>query len=266
MKLACVDLIAPGISLEEKMSYLAKYGFEGIEIWLMEEEDLDAKAKEINEAAESYKIKPSAVVISGPASVSPLDSEENIEARKKLIKDSLYLASKIGSITFAAMMEEPRSIVPIFEKDKPSDYEKKLLIDFLRDVGRYADDVGATLALEPVNRYETHFFNTLAEAVEICREVGCENIKVMADTCEMNFEEKDISKAIEDAQDYLCYVHLSENNRLLPGYGHIDFRQIFSILKKIGYNGYMSLECAVPENKPEEELPKCVEYLKKCME
>ena len=264
MKLSCVDVIAPGFELKEKFEYLEKYGFEGIEFWLMEEDNLDAKAKEINELAASYKVKPSSVVVSGPASVSPFDSEEAAKTRGMLIKDSLRVAAEINAITFFAVEEGPQSVVPIFEKPTPSDFEKKLLLDLLKDVGKYAEDVGAILTLEPVNRYENHFFNTVDSAISLCDEVGIDNIKIMVDTCELNIEEKNINETIENAGGYIHHVHLAENNRLLPGYGHIDFKSIFKSLKKIGYKKYMALECAVIGNL-EEELPKCVKYLKKCL-
>ena len=264
MKLSCVDAIAPGIEIKEKFEYLEKYGFEGIEFWLMEEDDLDAKVKEINELASSYKIKPSSVVVSGPASVSALDSVEAAKTRGKLIKDSLRVAAEINAVTFFAVEEGPQSVVPIFEKPTPSEFEKKLLLDLLKDVGKYAEDVGAILTLEPVNRYENHFFNTVDSAIKLCKDVGIDNIKIMVDTCELNIEEKNINETIEKAGNYIYHVHLAENNRLLPGYGHIDFKSIFKSLKKIGYKKYMALECAVIGN-AEEELPKCVKYLKKCL-
>lgn len=263
MKLACVDVITPGQNLKEKFENLEKFGFEGIEIWLMEGEDLKAKAKEINEIAASSRIKPCAVTVAGPASVGQLDSEEAAKARGQLIKDSLSMAADINAVTFHALEEEPRSAPAIFEASKPNEFERKLLIDLVRDVGKYAEDVGAILALEPVNRYETHFFNTLDEAINICKEAGMRNVKIMADTCEMNIEERTITDSIERAGDYVYHVHLADNNRLLPGSGHIDFKSIFDSLKKIGYKRYMALECAVP-GKPEEKLLKCVEYLKKC--
>jgi sugar phosphate isomerase/epimerase len=264
MKLACVDVITPGQNLKEKFDNLEKFGFEGIEIWLMEGEDLKAKAKEINETAASSRIKPCSVTVAGPASVGPLDSEEAAKARGQLIKDSLSIAADINAVTFHAIEEEPRSAPAIFEAPKPNEFERKLLIDLVRDVGKYAEDVGAILTLEPVNRYETHFFNTLDEAINICKEADMSNVKIMADTCEMNIEERTITDSIERAGDYVYHVHLADNNRLLPSFGHIDFKSIFDSLKKIRYKRYMALECAVP-GKPEEELLKCAKYLKKCM-
>jgi sugar phosphate isomerase/epimerase len=138
------------------------------------------------------------------------------------------------------------------------------LLALLEEVGRYAEKLGTTLVLEPINRYETRFFHTLEDAVGICEEAGRPSIKIVADTFQMSIEERDIAESIRRAGKYIRHVHLSDSGRLLPGYGNIDFKGIFAALGEIEYRGYMSLECAIPGN-PEEELPRCVEYLKKCM-
>jgi sugar phosphate isomerase/epimerase len=83
----------------------------------------------------------------------------------------------------------------------------------------------------------------------------------MADFFHMNIEEADIAKSIEDAGSYIMHVHLADSNRLLPGYGHTDFKSGFNALKKINYRNFMALECRIPGD-PDIELPKCVKYLK----
>jgi hypothetical protein len=86
----------------------------------------------INEATQSFKVKPSSVVISGPASVSPLDSPEAAQIRGKLIKDSLKMAADINALTFFAVEEGPQSVVPIFEKPTPNEFEKNYYTIWLK--------------------------------------------------------------------------------------------------------------------------------------
>lgn len=263
MKLSCVDAIAPGVTLKDKFENLGKYGFEGIEIWTGGG-NTEQLAKEIREIAAGSKVKPSSVIVVNEAFYRPLDSQDAKQAKAEAIKESLRLAAAIGAVSLVIPEYGPQLPPPIFKPPVPSEAEKGLLLELLEEVGRYAEDVGATLVLEPINRYETRFFHTLDEAIEICKEVGSPNIKVMADLFQMNIEERDIAESIKRAGEYIHHVHLSDSNRLLPGYGNIDFRSAFAALKEIGYEGYMALECAIPGN-PEEELPKCVGYLKKCM-
>lgn len=263
MKLSCIDVIAPGATLKEKFENLEKYGFEGVEIWTGSE-NLERQAKQIEEIASGSKAKPSSVIVVNESFYRPLDSQEAKQAKSEAIKGSLRLAAAIGAVSLVIPEYGPQLPPPIFTPPVPSEAEKRLLIELVEEVGRYAEDVGATSVLEPINRYETRFFHTLDEAIEICKEVGSPNMKVMADLFHMSIEERDIAESIRRAGEYIHHIHLSDSNRLLPGYGHFDFKSAFAALQEIGYEGYMALECAIPGN-PEEELPKCVEYLKKCM-
>jgi len=249
--------------LKEKFDNLEKYGFDGIEIWAMSGVGSELE-KEIKEAASESKVKPSSVIVVNEAFYRPLDSEEAKQAKAEAIKEGLRLAAAIGTVSLLVPEYGPQLPPPIFMLPPLGEAEKGLLLRLLAEVGRYARGVGATLVLEPINRYETRFFHTLEDAVGICKQVGIPNVKIMADTFQMSIEERNIAESIRRAGKYIRHVHLSDSGRLLPGHGNIDFKAIFAALKEIGYEGYMALECAIP-GKPEEELPRCVEYLRKCM-
>ena len=263
MKLACVDAIAPGTTLKEKFENLEKYGFGGIEIWTGggNMEELETEIREVTSAS---KVKPSSVMVVNEAFYRPLDSKEAKQAKSEAIKDGLRLAAALGAVGILVPEYAPQLPPPIFLPPPVGDAERGLLLELLHEVVKFAEDLGATLVLEPLNRYETRFFHTLDEAVGICKEVGSPNVKVMADLFQMSIEERDIAESIRRAGAYISHVHLSDSSRLLPGYGNIDFRSAFAALKEIGYEGYMAVECAISGN-PEEELPKCAEYLKNCM-
>ncbi len=263
MKLSCVDAIVPGTTLREKFDNLGKYGFEGIEIWAMGGAGSELES-EIKEAASKSKVKPSSVIVVNEAFYRPLDSEEAKQAKAEAIKESIRLAASVGAVSLLVPEYGPHLPPPIFMLPPLGEPEKDLLLTLLEEVGRYAEKLGTMLVLEPINRYETRFFHTLDDAVGICDEVGRSSIKIVADTFQMSIEERNIAESIRRAGKYICYVLLSDSGRLLPGYGNIDFKAVFTALKQIGYMGYMALECAIPGN-PEEELPRCVEYLKKCM-
>jgi sugar phosphate isomerase/epimerase len=64
----------------------------------------------------------------------------------------------------------------------------------------------------------------------------------------MIIEEDDLIGSLYEAKDVLGYIHFSENNRLIPGLGSIDFINITKALKKIGYEGCVALECVPHPN------------------
>jgi sugar phosphate isomerase/epimerase len=81
----------------------------------------------------------------------------------------------------------------------------------------------------------------------------------------MSIEEPDIAASIESAAGFVRHVQVGDSNRQLPGYGHTDFTSGFAALRRIGYDGYLALECRIPDD-PEQELPACVRYLSQCLE
>ena len=263
MKLSCVDAIVPGTTLKEKFGNLEKYGFDGIEIWAMGGAG-PALEKEIKEAASKGKVKPSSVIVVNEAFYRPLDSEEAKQAKAEATKEALRLGAAIGAVSLLVPEYGPQLPPPIFMLPPLGEAERSLLLALVEEVAEYAEKLGTTLVLEPINRYETRFFHTLDDAVAICKEVSRPNIKIVADTFQMSIEERNIAESIRRAGEYISHVHLSDSGRLLPGYGNIDFKAVLAALKEIGYEGYMALECAIPGN-PEQELPRCLGYLKKCM-
>ena len=119
---------------------------------------------------------------------------------------------------------------------------EKWTIDCLRRCTEFAKEYNIRLTLEPVNRYESNFINTLNDGIEFIKRVGASNLGLLADTFHMNIEEISIYDSIVQAKDYITHVHFADSNRWAPGCGHLDFAQIVQTLKKIGYQGYVSAE------------------------
>ncbi len=112
----------------------------------------------------------------------------------------------------------------------------------LKEVARYAEDKGVTLALEPLNRFETSFINLTEQAIELMRMIDSPRVKLMMDTFHANIEEKSLGKAIELAGNNLVHVHANENDRGTPGTGHVAWSEIGAALKKVKFNGALVIE------------------------
>jgi D-psicose/D-tagatose/L-ribulose 3-epimerase len=119
----------------------------------------------------------------------------------------------------------------------------------LREVARLAEDKGVTLAIEPLNRFETSFINLTEQAVELMRMVDSPKVKLMMDTFHGNIEEKSLGKAIEAAGQNLVHVHANENDRGTPGSGHVAWAEIATSLKKVRFSGTLSIESFTTEVK-----------------
>jgi len=116
------------------------------------------------------------------------------------------------------------------------------VVEGLREVGRCAATHGVTLAIEPLNRFETDFCNTAVQAVDLIQRVGTRSVGLMLDTFHMNMEDDDLPQAIRLAGAHMVHFQANENHRGFLGTGHIDFSAICRALAEIRYDGTITLE------------------------
>lgn len=115
-------------------------------------------------------------------------------------------------------------------------------VNCMKELTKTADQLGIIYAVEAVNRFEGVVLNTAKEAVNYVNMVGSKNMGVLLDTYHMNIEEFSIGDAIRTAGDKLVGFHVGENNRSVPGRGHLDWDEIFGALKSVGYTGRIVAE------------------------
>ena len=112
----------------------------------------------------------------------------------------------------------------------------------LRAAAARGKDLGVTLCIEPLNRFETYFLNTLHDAAQLVRDVGEPNVAIHFDTFHSNIEEQHVAESLRAVAKELGHVHISENDRGIPGNGHVDWRGVLSALKAIDFDGWMTIE------------------------
>ena len=110
-------------------------------------------------------------------------------------------------------------------------------VESMREIIKTAEDYGVTYCVEAVNRFEGAIINTAREAISYASLVESKNIGVLLDTYHMNIEESSIGDAIRLVGDRLTSFHTGDNNRTAPGRGHINWKEVFSALKDINYQG-----------------------------
>jgi 5-keto-L-gluconate epimerase len=112
----------------------------------------------------------------------------------------------------------------------------------LEEIVPIAERAGVSICVEATNRYESCIANSLADTRRLLDGFPPTVVEILPDTFHMNIEESNMEAALADNLDIYRSVHLSDNNRFLPGYGAIDFERILRHLKRIGYAGGMALE------------------------
>jgi sugar phosphate isomerase/epimerase len=159
----------------------------------------------------------------------------------------LLLERMRGHIQFAAEMNASVVLGSIRGKlDSSSAKGRKVCyetaLETTRSLAEYAESLKVKLTVEPINRYETNFINTIEEAMEFIDGIGSINVGVLIDTFHMNIEEPSMTKGILKAGERIWHVHLADSNRCAPGMGHLNFNEIVEALGAVGYSGFLSAE------------------------
>lgn len=136
--------------------------------------------------------------------------------------------------------------------------------DSLRYLDVAAARTGTTVFLEPLNRYQDHMINTLADARAYIEDNQLKHTQIIGDFYHMSIEEDDISLAFHQNRDLLGHVHIAENHRYQPGSGSIDFKKHFDQLRADGYDGYIVYEGRIRAEDPAKAYQQSLHYLRSC--
>ena len=233
------EVIVPGETLEERLANLDTWGYQGIQL---QRQSLELGLPAIKKALATSPVK--LCIFGGGGALLAADVQAR-RAAVATIVEGLRQAAELGAVGSIVVPVRVPELAPPDPPKTLYELQREILIDELAEIAPTAEQTGAAVILEPLNRYESRFLNRLDQAADICQAVGSPSIKLMADFFHMNIEEIDIGRAIEDAAEYVGYVHLADSNRYQPGAGHLDFRPGLAALKRIGYDGFMTLECRI---------------------
>ncbi|MDB5895717.1 MAG: hypothetical protein JWQ88_3248, partial [Rhodoferax sp.] len=101
---------------------------------------------------------------------------------------------------------------------------------------------GTRLVIEPLNRKESNFVNSVTEAVALARQLDRAEVRALADFYHMDEEGEPLASLAEGA-GWVRHIHLADTGRLNPGTGHYDYPAFVRQLKASGYDGLLSGEC-----------------------
>jgi D-psicose/D-tagatose/L-ribulose 3-epimerase len=212
-------------------------GFDGVEIPLFRAKDLAAAA--VRKATEAHSLECNActVLVDGLSLISP-----SADLRRKTVthlKDIAKAAAEAGIKIVAGPLYSPVGYLP--GRRRTSD-EWQWAVEGFQSIGETLAAHDVIFAIEPLNRFETYFLNTAADAARLSEEIGHPNIGILFDTFHANIEEKDIAAGYRTVGAQLKHVHTCENDRGIPGSGHVEWKQVFAALRELKYDGWLTIE------------------------
>lgn len=215
----------------------ARLGFDVIEIPLMELDLVDPKAIRRKAADAGIGVCTSTAC---SEATDPTGEHEETRARGiAYLKACVRATTEMGASVFTGVIY---SAIGRRLSQAPGPQYWRWAGDALGQTARYARDLGVTVGIEPVNRYESFLVNTCEQAIGLREAVGEPNVGVHLDAYHMNIEESDFHNVTKRAAPFLCHYHLSESHRGTPGTGLVDWNGIYRALSEVKYSGLVGLE------------------------
>jgi D-psicose/D-tagatose/L-ribulose 3-epimerase len=216
---------------------LKQIGYDGVEVPIF---DLDAAewarwARRLDDLG----LERTANTVIAPEH-NPVSPDRGVrEAAYRHMQEVIDCCAAVGSSVLCG----PHQVaLGVFTGAGPTEAEWRRSVDHLRRVAEYAEQAGVMLAEEVVNRFELYHLNTLDQAIQFVDEVGHPCCGIHFDTFHAHIEEKDPADSISRAGRRIAHVHISENDRGVPGTGSVAWDAIFDALRKIDYDGWLTVE------------------------
>ena len=244
----------PGKRVIDKLNIAKKYGFDGVSL---PGRFLGSYIEELLECLADVPLPLVLLSLGFEGSLVSPSKEIRVKCRDSLI-ELFDLCAKLGVKSL--------NMPPVLIQDNPErlaevEAQDALLLEQLPDLCDEAEKRGVALLLEPVNSYETEYLSNLPHAAMLCEKVNHSHLGITCDFYHMQIEELNIPESILAAGKWIKQVHVAENTRVEPGPGSLDFKPGFKALKDIGYDGIIEIECRKLSGKPEDVLPRSIEYL-----
>jgi len=256
--------------IQKTLENLKQQGFDTVEVY--GEPDL-IDAKKLSSLLDSLSMDVSGVTGMWSFHSSEYKSRnlittnnDSLIAVKNYVKKCILLCHTLGGNTFnICLFSDIRLISDANHKNLLRNEKRNfvtLLIDPLRELAKYASNYEVDLLIEPLNRYSTPICTDSKDAKYIVDLVDEENVGILLDTFHMNIEEDSIYDALINSNTLLKLVHISDNNRKMPGFAHIDFESIIEALKKIKYSKFLTFEPAVQNTDYKYDIKLGLQFLK----
>lgn len=234
----------------------AEYGYDGVELALRTKEDFDKE--EMRALLKQYGLGVSCISTGQVFADLGLYLTHPDKAKRQeainVMTGLVELAEEFGGMV---NLGRARGFIAEGESFEAT---TAVFLDSLSHILPVAERLGVDIVVEPVNRYETNFINNMDECAQVLSPLGSKNVGAMPDVFHMNIEDASIGGSLKKHGELVKYIHFADSNRLAPGWGHLDFGEVFDALSAIGYGGWASVEI-LPKPTPDEAARQAAQHI-----
>lgn len=229
---------APDDSIFPIAEKLQAMGYDGLE-WPLFAAD-PKFAEKIRKFNDKTGLGATTICVLGEGANPVSEDASERKAAVDALRERLEVSEIIGSTLLCGPLVQT---LGLFSGKGPTETEWKRCIEFQQTVGDIAAKHKVTVALEFLNRFEIYMINTAKDACRLCDEVNHPNIKMMVDSFHSNIEEHSLYEAVVNSKRHLAHIHISENDRGIPGANFsIPWDDFFRGIKDVGFDGWLTIE------------------------
>ncbi|CDX43927.1 Xylose isomerase domain-containing protein [Mesorhizobium sp. SOD10] len=236
----CMFLWTTSVSKKHEalLKDIKETGFDGVEIPVFVGAPDDYK--KLGEMLDRIGLERTAVSAMGDPAMNLISPDgATRKAGIDYMKWAIDCSAALGANTLSGPLH---STLGAFSGSGPTSAEKKRSVASQRAIGDHAGKKGVTIGLEALNRFECYLVNTMADLSEHIDAIGRPHIRGMYDTFHANIEEADPIGAYTRNRRNIVHIHISENDRGVPGRGNIPWKETFSAIRKSGYDDWLTIE------------------------
>ncbi len=255
MRFACLTGAAPGADLQAQCADIAEAGCAGVETLVFPTTPLENWQHEFRAATANANLQPVAVILGGLALYAG--------DQTSYVSEAMQAIRELGAAALLTPEYQSQSPLPLFPPYPAPPMDEQARVDTaLDEISVLATALNARVFLEPITQFESRFWRDVDTVRRVCERLNNPLVQAVLDFHNMNITEANINQSIRDAGPHIGHVHLADNNRRLPGYGHIAFADGLRTLREVGYTGWFSFECAISHDDFAGELRRCMAWLK----
>lgn len=219
------------------LARLKQIGFDGVELPLFDAQD--EQLKRTAQELDNVGLARTAVCVCTPEA-NPIDPDPAV---RRTAVDHLKQRIDWCALLGVELLCGPfHSALGLLKGRGRTVEEWNWCVEVQREAALYARKAGVKLAVEPLNRFEVYFLNTNADANRLVSEVDVEGYGYLYDSFHSNIEERDIYQGFTTNVSGINHIHISENDRGIPGKGHVHWAETFRAIRDSNYDGWLTIE------------------------
>jgi len=265
MKFGICNEIFEGWSMEDTMEYVAKTGYDCLEIapFTISNYVTDitaAQRQNVKDLAAKHGIEISGIhwVLVKAEGMHMTHTDASIrEKTAKYFVDLVDCCADFSGKSIIVGSPYQRSLMEGVNYEQAWEWASEVF----KDGVAHAGERDVTICFEPLAPSETNFINTHTEAIKFTQQFDSPNFKVILDVKAMCSMGKPIPDIIRESAGEFGYFHANDENLKGPGFGDVDFVPIGEALKEVGYDGVVSVEVFKFEEGPEAIATQSLRYL-----